>query len=81
MPWSEFDALLAQVIDGGELASVGWAEFATLMSSYRLWKGSDRTGARRTARQRPGALTDTLLRWYDHLEGRAASSPPAVEGR
>lgn len=66
--WSEFDPLLARVIGGEDVPADGWAEFATLMRSYRLWKSADRAGARHTAGGRSGQLVDALHRWYDHLE-------------
>lgn len=73
--WEHFDILLQQVISGVSIPSDSWAEFASVLASYRLWKTGDRAAARRVAAQTTGLLGQALDRWYDHLErriGRAA---------
>lgn len=72
--WSEFDSLLADVTGGGNVGHDGWAEFAAVMSSYRLWKNHDRTSARSSTGGRIGHLIDALHRWYDHLECHATNA-------
>jgi thymidylate synthase len=67
-PWDGFDALLHQVQDGEAPVLVGWAEFAQVMRSYRIWKAGDRADARALAAATAGPLARGLEGWYDHLE-------------
>jgi hypothetical protein len=68
--WEHFDILLQQVISGVSIPSDSWAEFASVLASYRLWKTRDRAAARRVAAQTAGPLGQALDRWYGHLEHR-----------
>lgn len=79
--WSAFDPLLARVIESWDVGEDGWAELATVMNSYRLWKSADRVGARRAARPSSGGLAAALHRWYDQLERQAADSASCTRWR
>lgn len=78
LPWPDLDPLLADLVSGvPELPRRverqrqlpgGWAQIATVMTSYRMWKRGDRGAARALTNSVPGALTDTLQHWYEHLE-------------
>jgi thymidylate synthase len=79
-PWDGFDTVLHQV-QGGELpVRAGWAEFAQVMRSYRVWKAGDRADARTLAAAADGPLARGLESWYDHLDRRRELAP-TVGGR
>jgi len=79
-PWDGFDALLGQVQEGELQVRTGWAEFAQVMRSYRIWKAGDRADARAKAAAADGPLAQGLQSWYDHLD-RQRELAPAFGGR
>jgi thymidylate synthase len=52
----------------------GWAEFAAVMRSYRLWGAGDRAEARTAAHACAGVLGGALLAWYDELDARRSQT-------
>jgi thymidylate synthase len=70
VPWTDFDALVRQVIAGEPVASPGWDDLAAVMAAYRSWKAGDRDGARQRATSAGGVMAQALLRWFDRLGQR-----------
>jgi thymidylate synthase len=68
--WNGLPALLSGVIGGDapQDTSAGWATFAAVMASYRLWSDGDRDQARSSASTIDDGLGAALRRWYDRLE-------------
>ncbi len=77
--WKHFDLLLRSVVAGEPVVHRGWAEFATVMASYRAWKGGERSEARSILATGAGPLASALERWYRRIErtpvGRTAGGP------
>jgi thymidylate synthase len=70
VPWEDFDPMLADITVGHEPGGP-WGEFARVMRSYRVWKGGDRSGARRVIERDGGVLAQGLASWYAKLSRRA----------
>ncbi|WP_405681183.1 thymidylate synthase [Streptomyces sp. NBC_00868] len=71
VPWEDFDPMLERITDG-QTPHGPWGEFAHVMRSYRVWKGGDRTDARRMVEGTEGVLTEGLVGWYAKLSKGAA---------
>ncbi|MFF7081791.1 thymidylate synthase [Streptomyces lavendulae] len=69
--WEDFDPLLDS-ITAGHMPEGAWGDFAHVMHSYRIWKGGDRTDARRMVADPHDVLSQGLAGWYAQLSGRAA---------
>jgi thymidylate synthase len=72
--WSTFDTELRRLPTDLSVGDEAWAEYASVLESYRQWKAGDRDAARRTAAASSGVLARSLGDWYDHLQARASSS-------
>ncbi|MFD6934662.1 thymidylate synthase [Streptomyces goshikiensis] len=70
-PWDDFDPLLDTIISG-QTPDGPWGDFAQVMRSYRVWKGGDRTDARRMVADPGGVLAEGLSGYYEKLTRRAA---------
>lgn len=64
--WAQLPGLLGAVLSGEPLDAV-WGQFARVLSSYRLWQGGDREGARALLLDADDLLGSALIRWYEHL--------------
>lgn len=72
--WPDLEQMLADVLAGNPRPEVAplWRELAQVLASYRIWRASDRIGARAAvADPDRGMLLAALERWYDHLTARA----------
>ncbi|ASU81099.1 methyltransferase [Actinopolyspora erythraea] len=84
VPWEDFDEMMNQLIAGETVGHRGWDDFATVLTSYRLWKTHDVDNARSLVTDAEQPLSQALSRWYDRLETSPtsiASAPVAPLGR
>ncbi|WP_033376044.1 thymidylate synthase [Actinopolyspora halophila] len=77
VPWEDFDAMVNQLIAGETVGHPGWDDFATVLTSYRLWKTGDFDNARSLVTGAGQPLSQALSRWYDQLETSPTSIAPA----
>jgi thymidylate synthase len=68
--WEDFDDVLAAVVKGDSAALVdaAWADFATVLTTYRLWRAGERESARVMAGEVGGSLGVSLRDWYVYLD-------------
>ncbi|WP_116051393.1 thymidylate synthase [Amycolatopsis palatopharyngis] len=84
VPWTDFDAMLAQVIAGEPVGHHGWDDFAVVLASYRRWKQRDHDAAQALIETSSGPLATALRRWYLLLQNNpeaVAAAPATPLGR
>ena len=84
VPWTDFDAMLAQVIAGEPVGHHGWDDFAVVLVSYRQWKQRDHDAAQALIETSSGPLATALRRWYLLLQNNpeaVAAAPTTPLGR
>ena len=70
VPWTGFDDLLDNVVNGTATGHPGWDAVSATMLSYRLWKKGDRGHALGLAAGVDGPLGQALDAWYRRLSAR-----------
>jgi thymidylate synthase len=70
VPWTGFDDLLDNVVNGTATGHPGWDALSAAMLSYRLWKKGDRGHALGLAAGVDGPLGQALDAWYRRLSAR-----------
>jgi thymidylate synthase len=81
VPWTGFDDLLDNVVEGTATGHPGWDALSATMLSYRLWKNGNRSAALDLAARLDGPLGQALDGWYRRLSARRATVTATVGSR